>query len=327
MATKQIIPDLEVFAEWASGDVIIGVDVSDLTGDANGTTKRDTLTNFFGAIPVDVVRAASGANDAILRAKILTGGTGDPMLALEDVDGGNTWYIGLDNSNGDNLKISKNADLSAEFFRIDFTNGRVTVIQSGADAVIEFTDGTANWFSGIDNSNGGNYKISRSADLSAESIEIEDSTGTVNKLKGRSRRQLVIKAADQIKVNDTTLVIDNDLQITDLKASTLYAFESYFVFNAQSPPSMKMDWNASSGISAGGHIRRMSASNGAQENDITDVIVMTNTGDRVAHFRGWFLTTATPPTVWGPRWAQDVSDASSTDVLRGAWLAVEEATA
>lgn len=122
--TPSTIFDLtDLATALAAGDVIAVVDISDTTGNPDGTTKKISITNLFGNIPVNMTieRALSGrvilttsntldSSGADAQNIIKVGGTsaGDPILDFSIV-GGALWRIGTDNSDNDIFKINSGA--------------------------------------------------------------------------------------------------------------------------------------------------------------------------------------------------------------------------
>ena len=186
----------------------------------------DVATENSGSTNTSAIRNTSNTASSHATNLIETAGSsaGDPLLRLS-ISGTKNYYFGIDNSDSDYLKISRNSDLSnpgitmagnaagtgvapvfigtvnAAYFGVQNTfDGSDLVVQIQNDGsstgsntqvnirtlagdgntILHFDNISADFYCGCDGSDSGHYKISRSSDLSSESMEIEDATGIVN---------------------------------------------------------------------------------------------------------------------------------------------------
>ncbi len=137
--------DMTAAGAMAPGDLLPVVDISDTTGDGNGTTKKSTLTNFFGAVPVSIFSSPGTPANPVIGVIVPAGSSEDPIVLWKDTDGGNTWHMGMDNDVSDQLAISLNVGLTTPAAFFDVAGNRPTFPQGivfNDETLTEYDEGT-----------------------------------------------------------------------------------------------------------------------------------------------------------------------------------------
>ena len=160
----------------------------------------------------------------------------------------------------------------------------------------------------------------------------ETNDGANESLLVTNNIQLKFKTADEIRSSSSTLTDDSDLAGFALEADTMYKISGVIYFNGGSTPDYKAGF-ALDNAAQYGRVRWSVASSLATTlyGDVSELITSPITGIPVTVGFVYAMTIdgvvhghATLASVLDFQWAQDVSDAASTNTNKGSWLQVEK---